>query len=221
MCGRYTLFETKKLVKRFNLATQPDVKASYNIAPGQHMPVVVRTSTVNEVEYMRWGFLPIWAKDASMGYRLINARAESIFDKSIWKSAALHSHCLVPSNGFYEWKLENKIKQPYFIKPKDQDIFAFAGIFSTWKDAQNNTLKTFAIITTRPNKQMASIHDRMPVILKPEQETAWLESSEDGQGAIESLLNPYEDGLLEIYKISSDVNNPRHNSRNLLQRIET
>ena len=222
MCGRYTLFKTSDLPNRFGLSSQVgSIHANYNVAPGQFMPVIVSEDGTAAIRIMKWGLVPIWAKDSNIGYKLINARAESIFEKPMWKGSVLHKRCLVPSNGFYEWKAtDSKDKQPYFIKPNDQELFAFAGIYSTWKQVDGQELQTFSIITTETNKDMATIHDRMPVILHPEDEAVWLEPSSESRDDIEPLLRPYEDGGLEMYKVSRDVNSPKHNEERLIYHLD-
>lgn len=221
MCGRYTLYDAPKLGDRFNLATKPllHVDDNYNVAPGQYMPVIIRSDKGNSEELMKWGLIPHWAKDIKIGYKLINTRADTAFAKPMWRESIKHYRCLVPAKGFYEWKVlaDGKTKQPYFIHPKDMELFAFAGLWSTWQDAEGHPLKSFSIMTTEPNKEMADIHNRMPVILKLDEEKVWLEPSLDEQKDIEPLLHPYEDHGLEIYRVSPDVNSPRHNDKHLVQ----
>lgn len=222
MCGRYTLFGTNELTKRFSLGSKAgQIHANYNVAPGQMMPIIVDDGGNNHLLIMKWGLVPVWAKDINIGYKLINARAESIFDKPMWKGSVLHHRCLVPSSGFYEWKAtDDKNKQPYFIKPKDQALFSFAGICSSWKDTEGHELLTFAIVTTEPNREMARIHNRMPVILHHEDEDKWLRPSDESRSDIEPLLRPSEDGSLEIYPVSRDVNSPRNNEERLIYHLD-
>ncbi len=222
MCGRYTLFGTAALTKRFKLSSRPgDIHANYNVAPGQMMPVVINQNGKNRLLIMKWGLVPLWAKDTNIGYKLINARAETVFEKPMWKGSVLHKRCLIPSSGFYEWKVrDEKTKQPYFIHPKDQEMFTFAGVFSAWKDAEGTELFTYAIITTEPNREMSMIHDRMPVILHPEDEDKWLRPSSATRDDIEPLLRPLEDGALEIYEVSRDVNSPKNNEERLVYHLD-
>jgi putative SOS response-associated peptidase YedK len=170
---------------------------------------------------MRWGLIPSWAKDINIGYKLINARAESLFDKPMWRNSIEHYRCLVPAKGFYEWKVlpDGKSKQPFYIRPKDQDIFSFAGLWSTYKDAEGHEIKSFSIITTSPNKEMAEVHNRMPVILKPSDETQWLEPSLKSKEAISTFLNSCEDDKLDLYMVSPDVNSPRNNDKHLVYQL--
>jgi putative SOS response-associated peptidase YedK len=167
---------------------------------------------------MKWGFLPTWAKDPNdtFKYKTFNARAEDIFEKPTWRSAIRHTRCLIPANGFYEWQALKDGKQPYFIHPKDQQLFAFAGIYNIWKNDQGEELDTYSIITTSPNKEMSEIHNRMPVILHPKNEKQWLDTSNDTPESIVDLLKPYDNGLLEMYKVSRDVNTGRVDNENLI-----
>jgi putative SOS response-associated peptidase YedK len=220
MCGRYTLYKTSELEKRFK--TRPPaftLHDSYNVAPGQMLPVIIQSEHGRTIEPMKWGLVPMWAKDINIGYKMINAREDGIFDKPAWRGPIRHHRCLVPATGFYEWKhLDGKkTKQPYFIKPKDQELFAFAGIFDVWHDkVTGSELWSYSIITTEPNKEMTAIHDRMPVILHPDDWDVWLSPSLDDRGAIEALLRPYGDGTLEMYEVSSDVNIVKNNDNKLI-----
>ena len=227
MCGRYTLYEITDLEHRFDLATKPQFvsKDNYNAAPMQRMPIVFQEDNKRMAELMQWGFLPSFARDPSKSFRPINTVSETAFEKPMWREAVKHHRALIPSRGFYEWrkflntngKVERKV--PYFIHPKDIDIFSFAGIYSIWKDVEGLPLYTFSIMTTTPNKEMEEIHNRMPVILCPEQEASWLSLPYSEQGQLADLLVPYEDGGLDIYKVSEDVNSPRNNNEHLVEHL--
>ncbi|HSW79710.1 MAG TPA: SOS response-associated peptidase [Candidatus Saccharimonadales bacterium] len=223
MCGRYTLFEVKDLGPRFNLAKQPHFvsKDNYNVAPRQWLPVIFEDEEVGRIaEPMQWGFIPVWAKDISKTFRPINTKSETVFDSNMWKGAVRHRRCIVPSRGFYEWKAVNeKMKVPYFIHPKDQKLFGFAGIYSIWHDVEDRPLYSFSILTTHPNKEMQPIHDRMPVILHPGQEASWLSHRISERDQLAEFLVPYEDNGLEIYKVSADVNSPRNNDKHLVEHV--
>ncbi len=226
MCGRYTLHQKgDNLAKRYGLSSTPDsIRDNFNVAPGHFMPVVVEEDGKPKLEMMKWGLVPVWAKDPRIGYKMINARSESIFEKPSWRSVILRKRCLIPADGFYEWKKfktdEKERKQPFFIHPKQIELFSFAGVWEAWKDSENNIWKTYSIITTEPNKEMSSIHDRMPVILHPEDESSWLESSRVTRDSIEPLLRPLEDNALEMYKVSEDVNTVKNNDKHLLVALE-
>ena len=223
MCGRYTLHKkASDLAKRYNLATVPkDIHDNFNVAPGQIMPVITADESGEpHLELMKWGLIPFWAKDPSIGYKLINARDDTIFEKPMWRSAILKRRALIPADGFYEWKRlpedGKERKQPFYIHPKHEDLFSFAGVWETWKDVSGKELKTYSIVTTAPNQEMSSVHNRMPVILHPEDEASWLESSKVSREAIEPYLHPYEDNGLEMYEVSKDVNSAANNDEHLI-----
>lgn len=219
MCGRYTLYDTEDMGPRFNLKEQLHFvsKDNYNVAPRQWLPIVFIDEEKGRIaEPMQWGFIPFWSKDPSTGPRPINTKSETVFDSRLWLGSIRHYRCLVPSRGFYEWKKVNeKMKIPYLIRPKDQELFGFAGIYSIWNDVEGRPLYSFSIMTTKPNKQMEPIHDRMPVILHPDQEKLWLDHTVSEREVIEEFLRPYEEKL-EIYQVSDEVNSPRNNDRQLL-----
>lgn len=224
MCGRYTLHHSShELAKRYNLATAPtELHDNFNVAPGQFMPVILKDeSGKTTFEVMKWGLIPFWAKDPNIGYKMINARAESIFEKPAWRSVILRKRCLIPADGFYEWLAENDAngkvrKRPFYIHPKQIDLFSFAGVWETWKDNNDNEWMTYSIVTTDANKEMRAVHDRMPIILHPEDEASWLEPSNATRDSIEPLLRPFEDNGLEMYEGSSDVNVTRTNDSKLI-----
>jgi putative SOS response-associated peptidase YedK len=230
MCGRYALYEAKKLAARFQ-AARPDfqIEDSYNVAPGHLMPVVIGSGggRGRRLKLMKWGLIPRWAKEAKIGYKLINARSEGAFDKPSWRGPLKHQRCLVPARGFYEWRRLDgkKAKQPYFIRPRDQELFAFAGIYDAWVDPEGREVWTFAIMTTEPNAEMASIHNRMPVILHPDDESLWLDPSlgtdREDREVLATLLRSYEDGKLEMHEVSSDVNVVRNNENKLIYPINS
>ncbi len=227
MCGRYTLLsQADKLKKHYNLAKLPkDIRQNFNVAPGQILPVVHADEQGKPVlEMMKWGFIPVWAKDPNMGYKLINARDDGIFDKPMWRNVIKKKRCLIPANGFYEWqrpKSTKEQKQPFYIHPKQLDLFSFAGVWETWKDVEGKLWKTYSIITTEPNKEMAKVHNRMPVILHPEDEASWLEPSHTDRSDIEPLLRPWEDNGLEMFEVSRDVNATKNNDKHLIYPLST
>lgn len=230
MCGRYTLYQTEELADRFEFnedefdEVRADVRPRYNVAPEQVMPVVTEDENRDRhLMLMRWGFMPVWAKDERdvFKYRTFNARAEGLFDKVTWKRAARTSRCLVPSNGFYEWRDRPNGKQPYFIKPHQGELFAFAGIYRNWRDKDGAEYGTYAIVTTNANDQMSFVHNRMPVILKRNDEEHWLERDNDDPATLESLLVPYPDGQLDLRPVSRAVNTIRTDSEQLLTPVDS
>jgi len=223
MCGRYTLYDTKDLGKRFGLEHQQQFmsKDNYNVAPRQWLPVIFEDEEMGRIaEPMQWGYIPMWSKDPTKGPRPINTKSETAFESRMWIGSMRHHRCLIPARGFYEWKQVNeKMKVPYFIHPKDQLLFSFAGLYSIWNDVEGRPLYSFSILTTRPNEEMKAIHDRMPVILHPDQEATWLDRHIDEREQLEPMLEPYTDGCLELYRVSDEVNSPRNNDSHLVQAV--
>lgn len=220
MCGRFTLYvDSKKLNTVFHLTDNIfDYVPRYNIAPGQNVPVVTRNSDGRVILYMKWGLVPHWAKDAKIGNRLINARAETIDDKPAFKASFRHRRCLIPADGFYEWKKANG-KQPVYISLPDRSVFAFAGIWAQWAPPGGGLINTCSIITTDANGFLKNIHDRMPVMFDQGwQFRAWLEQNDSS--LLKKLLQPYT-GDLTAHPVSSAVNSSKSDSPQLIDRIES
>ncbi|PLX09216.1 MAG: hypothetical protein C0598_11925 [Marinilabiliales bacterium] len=219
MCGRFQLsVKGKHISERFNVEVFDEkYSPSYNCAPSQNLPVITNTEP-EQLNYFKWGLIPFWSKDPKIGNKLINARAESISEKASFKNAFAKRRCLIPANGFYEWKREGKNKTPYRIFVKTEDIFAMAGIWEIWKDAENKPIKTFSIITTSPNSLMKDIHNRMPVILNKNDEKAWL--FEDEPAFLKKLMQPYNPEEMQAYKISSEINSPANNKPDLIKEFK-
>jgi putative SOS response-associated peptidase YedK len=216
MCGRYTLANVEGLQDRFDTENRlAGIRPNYNVAPGQSMPVITRNSP-NKIEIMKWGFVPSWAKDVKIGYKMINARAEGIEVKPSFRSAIKCRRCLVPATGFYEWKKKEGIKVPMHIRLSDREVFSFAGLWEHWQDKDGNELNTYTIITTSPNGVIAGIHDRMPVILREEEEDMWIDPEIQDPAHVLGLLRPYTEKGMEAYPVSEAVGNVRNNSKELL-----
>ncbi len=222
-CGRYTLHKTpQELADHYNLAKKPkELRPNYNVAPGQTMPIVVETDEgQRDLQLMRWGLVPSWSKDPKIGYRLINARDDKLFTSPVWRGIILRKRALIPVDGFYEWKKPAEgtkdPKKPFYIHAKQQSLFSFAGIWDSWLDSEGQQHKTYSIVTTEPNREMSKIHNRMPVILTPEEESAWLDPAKQTRESIEPFLHPYHDNSLEIYEVSTEVNKPSNNHKDLL-----
>jgi len=213
MCGRFTLtadqdsFEDRFSFTGFDLGWVP----SFNIAPTQEVLTVTNDGSENRPELMRWGLVPSWAKDPKIGNRMINARSETLTEKPSFRTAFERRRCLIPADGFYEWKREGKAKKPMLITANPGGLFAFAGLWETWKQPDDCWLLTCAIITTSANEFMTSIHDRMPVILPRESEALWLDPEEQDTAMLSELLLPYDSGRMEAYEVSTLVNSPRNN----------
>ena len=223
MCGRFTLtadqdsFEDRFSLTRFDLGWVP----SFNIAPTQEVLTVTNDGSENRPELMRWGLVPSWAKDPKIGNRMINARSETLAEKPSFRTAFKRRRCLIPADGFYEWKREGKAKKPMLITANPGGLFAFAGLWETWKQPDDSWLLTCAIITTSANEVMKSIHDRMPVILPRESEASWLDPEEQDTAMLSELLLPYDSDRMEAYEVSTLVNSPRNNFPEVIEPVAT
>jgi putative SOS response-associated peptidase YedK len=223
MCGRYVRKSDKqKIADAFHLAKVPDIvmaPSDYNVAPTTHQPVI-RNSREGERELvlMRWGLIPHFTKQLSdvKGISTINARAETLEKSATWRVPFQRRRCLIPADGFYEWKkLDEKTKQPYMFGMKDAAPFAFAGLWDAWKEpAGESWLQSFSIITTDPNELTATVHSRMPVILKPSEYDRWLDRSEDERPPVD-LLRPYDSGAMTAWPVDPRVGNVRNNEPGL------
>ena len=220
MCGRYTISTPADvLAELFDLDVVPELVARYNVAPTQKAPVVTEQDGGRKLDLMRWGLVPHWAKDRSIGSRLINARSETVAEKPAFRGSFRNQRCLVPADGFYEWKKEGAIKQPYLIRLKSGAPFAIAGLWSRWQDPEGEELLTYTLLTTAPNSLLASIHNRMPVIVPPEAFASWLGHSDRGE--LESLLLSHPAEAMEAGPVSRLVNSPAHDDPRCVELIGT
>lgn len=220
MCGRYALVETDGMQARFNIdGPIPDLAPRYNVAPTQTLPVVVRNSP-NRIAMMRWGLIPSWAKDASGAARMINARAETVAERPAFRSALRSRRCLVPASGFYEWQRAGTRRTPFYIHLTDTPLFAFAGLYESWRDPNGETVMSYTIITTEPNEVVASFHDRMPVILHREDEDRWLDPAITDVDEVVSLLRPYPAETIAAYPVSTAVNSPAHDTPDVQDAVD-
>lgn len=213
MCGRYTLFRLEQLLQSFPWLQLPaDVRPRYNIAPTQPI-LAVRDETPDRLEYLKWGLIPAWATDASIGSRMINARAETLEQKPAFKSLLRRRRCLIPADGFYEWKRnEDGSKTAMHVRLKDGKPFMFAGLWDRWRGPDGSEVPSCTIITTAPNALMRSIHDRMPAIVPPTRLRDWLEGR-----AAQDVLGPYPADDMEATPVSRTVNNPRNESPDCIE----
>ena len=219
MCGRYSLTKPIKTLKEHfqAIAVSLEHDKRYNIAPSQRVPVILAGEQGREIHTLRWGLIPSWAKDPDMGNRLINARAETVHVKPSFRSSFRKRRCLVPADGFYEWQVRGEGKSPQYIRLRTGGLFAFAGLWSEW-DSGQETLRTFTIITTTANRELESIHHRMPVILLPEQYDGWMDP-ETSSDPLKNTLRPLGEGLLDHYEISKTVNSPKNDSEECIQPV--
>ena len=224
MCGRFTLTATvDQLIDRFDIEfflQEEEYLPSYNVAPSQSVLAVINNGAHNKMGFLRWGLIPPWAKDISIGYKMINARAETLTEKPSFRNAYKKKRCLIVADSFYEWKrIDSKTKTPMRIKLKSDELFAMAGLWESWKSPEGKSIFSCSVITTQPNELVQDIHDRMPVILKPEDEKFWLDSSITDTTKLQHLLKPLDQRLMEVYEVSPLVNSPKNNSIELIQKI--
>jgi putative SOS response-associated peptidase YedK len=223
MCGRASLTKTEvELEQRFGIPFyQEDIARynplpNYNIAPTHRLPVILNTDP-GHWHFLKWGLVPYWAKEEKIGYKMINARSETIPDKPAFREAYKRRRCLIPLDGFYEWRRVSKDeKQAFWITLENEALFAVAGLWENWADPGGQTLQTFTIITTTPNALMVSIHDRMPAILKREDEETWLAEETEPLGLQQCLL-PYPATYMKATPVGPAVNHVRENNAGLIQ----
>lgn len=222
MCGRYVLYGPgEALIDGFSLIELPPFAPRYNIAPASTVLVVREEPGRGRVaEPMRWGLVPHWARDPSIGARLVNARGESVADKPAFRQALRRSRCLIPANGFYEWQAPaggaRGRKQPFYVHPRGGGLFAMAGLFERWQGPEG-TLATCCIVTTAANAAMAAIHDRMPVLLDRAGQAAWLDAALRDPQALAPLLRPCPDDWLALHPVAPEVGDARREGATLIE----
>ncbi len=213
MCGRFTREFTWQQVHDFldlRFPSELEVLASYNVAPTQFSPVARQREGGLELIEAKWGLIPSWAKDASIGARMLNARSETAADKPSFRAAMARRRCVVPVSGFYEWqKRDEGAKQPYYIYRADGEILLFAGLWERWSKA-GEPVESFTILTTSPNAMMREVHDRMPCVLEREEVERWCGGTDTDDA--HAMLRPAADGVLTMHPVSSRVNNARANN---------
>ncbi len=224
MCGRSSLTKNEKELETRFLATfySEDLERynplpNYNMAPSQMLPVISMKDP-SHIGLFRWGLVPFWAKDEKVGYSMINARIETLEEKASFRNLIVQNRCLVPMDGFYEWKGEGKEKQPYRIIAKDQEVFCCAGLFDTWKSPDGRIVHSYTIITLPANDFMKELHDRMPAMLSKEMEKLWLDPALAKDDVLQMLV-PYDDGQMDAYPVSKKVGNVRERGEELIDKI--
>jgi len=222
MCGRYTIdILPELLVEIFGLAEPPAITPRFNVAPTQQVPVIRRYGDgQNHLDLLHWGLIPSWAQEKSIGSRLINARSETVTDKPSFRQAIRYRRCLVPSSGFYEWKQEGEAKQPWYIRLKEGLPMVFAGLWETWKNAEGTVVESCTILTTASNRLLAPLHDRMPVILSPDEYRTWLERTTTDPTGLKKMFQPYPADLMEMWQVSPEVNKVGNDSADLVVPVE-
>ena len=221
MCGRYSLVaDLGELARRFEFdGDWLTFESAYNIAPTQEVLTVVGGET-RRGGFMRWGLVPWWAKDLSIGSRMINARAETVADRPAFRDALRHRRCLVLADGFYEWQRTGRAKRPMRVTMRSGEPFAFAGLWSTWKDPDGNRIPSCAIITTASSDLLAPVHDRMPVVLPRDMEEFWLDPEVEDPDVLASALTPYPDDAMEVYEVSDLVNSAANDGPEVIAPLE-
>jgi putative SOS response-associated peptidase YedK len=218
MCGRFAITSTPEAL-RLLLAylDQPNFPARYNIAPTQPIPIVRLDEGRRRFALVRWGLLPSWVKEPKTFTLLINARGDTINDKPAFRNAMKRRRCLIPADGFYEWKGEGPAKVPYYVRMKDGKPFAFAGLWESWTGPNGEELETAAIVTTDANRSLSAIHHRMPVILPPEAHDLWLDCANVDATTAQALIVPAREGLLEGFEVSKAVNRVANDNPALIE----
>jgi putative SOS response-associated peptidase YedK len=217
MCGRFALYSSLADIKRlFRIETSAaEPGASYNIAPSQEVFAIIAHEG-RRLGRLHWGLAPFWAHDVSAASKLINARVETLREKPSFKNLLKHRRCVIPADGFYEWRKTHNLKQPYFLAPAAGSPFAFAGLWDTWKAHDGAAYHSCTIITTEASPQLRFIHNRMPVILKPDSVDAWLDAALQDTARLESILQDGHETAFTLRPVSRYVNSPKNNDEKCL-----
>ncbi len=211
MCGRFTLSTpAQTLQKLFDLPEVRELTPRYNIAPSEMLATVrlPEGKPSRELALLRWGLIPPWADDPDVGNRMINARAETVATSPAFRGAFRRRRCLVPADGFYEWQRQGRQKQPFYLHMRDGSPFAFAGLWEHWKGPEGQVIESCTLITTEPSDLVRPVHNRMPVILAPDDYALWLDPGVQDVEALKALLRPYPPVQMEAYPVSQMVNSP-------------
>ena len=220
MCGRFALHANPHVVAlQFGLRADPSFAPRYNVAPSTDI-LIVREDRAHErlADLYKWGLIPGWARDPTIGNRLINARAETVAEKPAFRAAFKNSRCLVPASGFYEWKTEGRTKLPYYIRPKGNELFALAGITEEWS-GPDGVVRSVCLITTEPNELMREIHDRMPVLVAPDDYAAWLDRGNKHVERLKAMLGSFPAQKMEAYPVGKAVSNAKNEGAELIEAL--
>ena len=226
MCGRYALTTPSDVLAKLLEITSGSALGGYalryNLAPSEPAPVIrlSRDGTERSLDLLQWGLVPFWADDPKVGYKMINARSETAAEKPAYRRAFERRRCVVPADGFYEWQKLHRAKQPYLIRRIDGDPMIFAGLWDRWRGQADEPVDTFTILTTAANDQLRPLHDRMPVILEPEDVESWLDPAVSDAARLGPLLRPAADGVLTTHPVSVRVNKPENDDPSLLEPVE-
>ena len=222
MCGRYSLTRRQQEIsERFGLdQILGEFAPRFNISPTQNVPVILQVDGKKTMEAFQWGLVPSWVKDLKAAKPMINARSETLIEKPSFKSSLIKRRCLVPADGFYEWKTSGKSKTPMFIHCTDDRLFAFAGIYAERKNEDGTKMRSFSIITCAANDTVSPVHDRMPVILPPELESRWLDPELQDPTELVQILNPFPNELITMHQVSRDVNSAKTDAAHMVEPID-
>jgi putative SOS response-associated peptidase YedK len=221
MCGRFTQrADAKRIAREFKVAEVPAVEARYNVAPMQEVLAVSGTADGREATFYKWGFVPSWAKDTSMEAKLINARSETVAEKPSFREAFKKRRCIIPAAGFYEWQRTGGRKQPFFFRMKDETPFGFAGLWERWEGEGGRVINSCAILTTEANEVLRPVHDRMPVILHPDDYKLWLGGDARELDLVKEMLRPYPAEEMVGHPVGSGVNSPLNQGAGLIGRAD-
>lgn len=219
MCGRFTLTASKEAIQEsLQLELFDDYQPRYNIAPSQPVLSVISDGDKRRAGYLRWGLVPVWAKDKKIGYKMINARGETLDEKPAFKRLLQRRRCLVVADGFYEWMKKDDKKQPYRITVNEGAVMTFAGLWDRWK-SDDEEIVSCTIITTKPNDLMSDIHDRMPVILGAAEREVWLDTTIEDKHILKDLIKPYPAERMQAYEVSTLVNSPKNESEECIKSL--
>ncbi len=222
MCGRFVLYSSFEIIAQvFGLTTAGALPApSYNVAPGRDIAIIVNDGGRKRLTACRWGFVPPWAKELNEGYKMINARAESIAEKPSFREAFSRRRCLVVADGFYEWKVEGGKRKPVYVKLRSGGPFGIAGLYNPWMSPDGERVCTATIITTEANDVLRPVHDRMPAIAAENDVDLWLDPAVGERGRLLPVLRPYPEGDLEVYDVSDRVNSPKNDAPENIEKAE-
>jgi len=224
MCGRFRLSRRKQIIEEHfdTVDWQDDWSPRYNIAPTQPVPVIRQhpKEPVRQISKMGWGLVPHWAQDASVAARTINARSETAAEKPAFRDPIRFRRCLIPADGFYEWKRTGTSKQPFCFEVKKGELFAFAGLWDGWKNTEGQWIKTCSILTTTPNAVTSAVHDRMPVILDPDTYDLWLDPGMQNAAVVSELLKPYDARFMRSYPVSTRINHVANDGEECSRHVE-
>lgn len=222
MCGRFTQRKPKEVIaKQFGVDVDDELEPRFNVAPTQRVAAVRAAQGGGGREFvpLKWGLIPSWAKDASMGAKLINARSETVTEKPSFREAFKRRRAIIPADSIFEWRRTEGRKQPYYFQMRDGSLFGFAGLWDSWRNEEGDVVETCSILTTGANDIFRPVHERMPVVLHPESYDEWLSDDPRGVESLKELLRPYPSSEMIAYPVSPGVNSPQNQGEELIEQI--